>query len=119
MKTLPNHTALKEWQSVIAALGRGDQIILIRKGGIADAGFAVEANRFYLFPTKFHESGGQAPSPVQVVPSPLMGEGDRGGAAVAHKTGRPVGAICPDCGQASVAYGEGCMTCQECGWSQC
>ena len=30
-----------------------------------------------------------------------------------------LGAICPDCGQASVYMAEGCMTCQECGWSQC
>ena len=52
---LPNHTALKEWSNVIAALGRGDQIILIRKGGIADADFGVEAERFYLYPTYFHQ----------------------------------------------------------------
>ena len=37
MNKLPNHTALKEWASVIAALGRGEQIILIRKGGIESA----------------------------------------------------------------------------------
>ena len=30
-----------------------------------------------------------------------------------------IGAICPDCGQATVYMAEGCMTCQECGWSQC
>jgi hypothetical protein len=66
MNILPNHTALKEWQSVIAALGRGEQVILIRKGGIADAAFGLEANRFYLFPTNFHEGGGQVPSPVLI-----------------------------------------------------
>jgi hypothetical protein len=51
---LPNHTSLKEWASVIDALGRGEQILLIRKGGIADPKFGVEAERFYLFPTYFH-----------------------------------------------------------------
>ncbi len=51
---LPNHTSLKEWSSVIEALGRGEQILLIRKGGIADPTFGVEAERFYLFPTYFH-----------------------------------------------------------------
>jgi len=66
MKTLPNHTALKEWQSVVDALGRGEQVILIRKGGIADAAFGLEADRFYLFPTNFHESGAQTPSPVPI-----------------------------------------------------
>jgi len=66
MNKLPNHTALKEWASVIAALGRGEQIILIRKGGIADPKFGLESSRFYLFPTNFHESGGQPPSAVQI-----------------------------------------------------
>ncbi len=53
---LPNHTALKEWANAIEALGRGEQVILIRKGGIADPTFGVEAERFYLFPTYFHQS---------------------------------------------------------------
>ena len=52
---LPNHTALKEWSSVVEALGRGDQVILIRKGGIADPAFGIEADRFYLYPTYFHQ----------------------------------------------------------------
>lgn len=55
MNRLPNHTALKEWSTVIEALGRGDQVILIRKGGIADPKFGVEAERFYLYPTFFHQ----------------------------------------------------------------
>lgn len=52
---IPNHTALKEWSSVIDALGSGEQVILIRKGGIADPKFGVEADRFYLYPTYFHQ----------------------------------------------------------------
>lgn len=55
MSALPNHTALKEWSTVIDALGRGDQVVLLRKGGIADASFGVEAARFYLYPTYFHQ----------------------------------------------------------------
>lgn len=66
MNKLPHHTALKEWASVIAALGRGEQIILIRKGGIADPKFGLEANRFYLFPTNFHEGGAPPPSDVPI-----------------------------------------------------
>ncbi len=65
MNKLPNHTALKEWASVIAALGRGEQVILIRKGGIADPKFGLEADRFYLFPTNFHE--GVAPPPSAAI----------------------------------------------------
>jgi hypothetical protein len=59
MNKLPNHTALKEWSTVIDALGRGDQVILIRKGGIADPKFGVEAERFYLYPTFFHQQQGE------------------------------------------------------------
>src|SRR5687767_6919398 len=55
MNKLPNHTALKEWSNVIEALGHGEQIILIRKGGIADPHFGIEADRFYLYPTYFHQ----------------------------------------------------------------
>jgi hypothetical protein len=66
MNKLPNHTALKEWASAIAAMGRGEQVILIRKGGIADPKFGLEAQRFYLFPTNFHESGAPALSAATV-----------------------------------------------------
>ena len=52
MNKLPNHTALKEWASVIAALDRGEQVVLIRKGGLADPHFGLEADRFYLFPNE-------------------------------------------------------------------
>lgn len=55
MNKLPNHTALKEWANVIEALGRGEQVVLIRKGGIADPHFGIEADRFYLYPTYFHQ----------------------------------------------------------------
>lgn len=66
MNKLPNHTALKEWASVIEALGRGEQVILIRKGGIADAAFGVEAERFYLFPTNYHDAGSGEPTAVAI-----------------------------------------------------
>lgn len=66
MNKLPNHTALKEWASAIDALGRGEQVILIRKGGLADPAFGVEAERFYLFPTNFHDGGGEPPRAVPV-----------------------------------------------------
>lgn len=66
MNKLPNHTALKEWASVIAALGRGEQVVLIRKGGIADPTFGVEAERFYLFPTNYHDAGTGEPREVTI-----------------------------------------------------
>jgi hypothetical protein len=66
MNKIPNHTALKEWASVIDALARGAQIVLIRKGGLADPAFGVEAQRFYLFPTNYHDAGGAEPSHVRI-----------------------------------------------------
>jgi hypothetical protein len=66
MNKLPNHTSLKEWSNVVEALGRGEQIILIRKGGIADSGFGVEAGRFYLYPTYFHQGENEARSAVTI-----------------------------------------------------
>jgi len=62
---LANHTSLKEWATVIDALGRGEQVILIRKGGIADPKFGVEAERFYLYPTFFHQQQSE-PSVVTI-----------------------------------------------------
>jgi hypothetical protein len=49
--------AFKEWAVVIDALLRGEQIIILRKGGIHEGrgGFQVEHERFWLFPTLFHQ----------------------------------------------------------------
>jgi hypothetical protein len=66
MNKLPNHTALKEWSSVVTALGRGEQILLVRKGGIADPSFGVEAERFYLYPTYFHQGESDARPSVTI-----------------------------------------------------
>jgi len=47
----------KEWALVCEALGSGKQIILLRKGGIAEGrdGFGFRHRQFFLFPTFFHE----------------------------------------------------------------
>ena len=52
-----NATALKEWASVVEALKSGRQVILIRKGGLADKGkvFAVEDTEFFFYPTFLHQ----------------------------------------------------------------
>ena len=49
--------AFKEWAVVVDALGRGEQIIILRKGGISEGrgGFKMEHERFWLFPTLFHQ----------------------------------------------------------------
>ena len=50
--------ALKEWESVVNAIGSGLQICLLRKGGIIEAdrgGFQLREREFLLFPTYEHE----------------------------------------------------------------
>ncbi len=50
-------TAFKEWTLICDALGRGNQSLILRKGGIAEgrAGFRFQHEEFVLFPTLFHE----------------------------------------------------------------
>jgi hypothetical protein len=49
--------AFKEWAVVVDALGRGDQIIILRKGGLREGrgGFQIEQPAFLLFPTAHHQ----------------------------------------------------------------
>jgi hypothetical protein len=49
--------AFKEWSAVCAALASGRQTLLLRKGGIHEEGghFKPEYDRFWLWPTHFHE----------------------------------------------------------------
>ena len=55
----PSHcqAALKEWAVVVRALGQGDQILLLRKGGISEVGkhFKVAYPEFLLYPTLEHQ----------------------------------------------------------------
>ena len=55
-------TALKEWAVMVDALGRGDIIAIVRKGGIRDqhgGGFSLRHSRFVFYPTRFHQSTDQ------------------------------------------------------------
>lgn len=49
--------AFKEWAVICQALAEGRQVILLRKGGIAELGgaFRVEHDRFWLLPTYLHQ----------------------------------------------------------------
>src|SRR5947207_15492075 len=49
--------AFKEWAIVVDALGRGKQILILRKGGISEGreGFKPEHSEFLFFPTAFHQ----------------------------------------------------------------
>jgi hypothetical protein len=49
--------AFKEWAVIVDALGRGRQIVILRKGGLREGrdGFQVDEPEFLLFPTQFHQ----------------------------------------------------------------
>jgi hypothetical protein len=53
--------AYKEWQLIAEALGRGEQSLLLRKGGISEGkvGFQWLHREFFLFPSLFHEQAEQ------------------------------------------------------------
>jgi len=67
------NVAFKEWAPIVQALGTGRQILLLRKGGIAEGpgGFRPEHPRFWLFPTAFHTDPAKLKSSVSIAhPSP-------------------------------------------------
>ncbi len=49
--------AFKEWSAICRALAEGRQALILRKGGIAEAGgqFTPEHPRFWLYPTYVHQ----------------------------------------------------------------
>jgi len=71
--------AFKEWQLVAEALVRGEQSVLLRKGGISEgkAGFQWLHDRFFLFPSLFHEQAEQvkprADGSPRTLPEPAGG----------------------------------------------
>lgn len=50
-------TAFKEWAVVCRALAQGDQVLILRKGGIVEEGgvFRPDHPEFFLFPTYSHQ----------------------------------------------------------------
>jgi hypothetical protein len=50
--------AFKEWAVVVEALGAGEQILILRKGGIREkrGEFHVDHPAFWMFPTQYHEA---------------------------------------------------------------
>jgi len=53
-----NRYAFKEWAVACEALAAGQQVVLLRKGGIheREGRFEVEHKEFWLFPTRFHQN---------------------------------------------------------------
>ena len=73
--------ALKEWMIAVQALGAGDLILLVRKGGIHESrrSFNVPCDRALLFPTYEHQQASALRSPFQsaVAPQAVPALGDR------------------------------------------
>lgn len=73
--------AFKEWDLVSDALARGEQSLILRKGGISEgkAGFQWLHEQFFLFPSLFHEQAGQvipdADGNTRAIPEPIAPEG--------------------------------------------
>jgi hypothetical protein len=67
---------LKEWALVCEAINRGEQCVVVRKGGIAEGreGFGFRYSEFFLFPTFFHEQIDQVRGNARKVPSARAGE---------------------------------------------
>jgi hypothetical protein len=51
-------TALKEWATVLEAMSRGEQLVMIRKGGLIEPGqgFELVAETFVFYPTFEHQA---------------------------------------------------------------
>ena len=60
--------AFKEWAVIVDALGRGEQILILRKGGISEGrgGFKIEHPEFLFFPTLFHQQRESVLSSAQI-----------------------------------------------------
>jgi len=52
-----NCFALKEWAIILKALSEGQQVLLLRKGGLIEknARFKVEHTEFFIYPTYLHQ----------------------------------------------------------------
>jgi CDP-diacylglycerol--glycerol-3-phosphate 3-phosphatidyltransferase len=70
--------AFKEWESIVEALGQGAQIVILRKGGIAEgrAGFDTKHPKFWLFPTRFHQQWEKTKPELRALVSPSVPEKD-------------------------------------------
>lgn len=51
-----SNIAFKEWAVVVDTLGRGEQVLILRKGGIREqrGEFHADHHEFWLFPTQYH-----------------------------------------------------------------
>ncbi|MFI5047402.1 MAG: DUF1802 family protein [Acidimicrobiia bacterium] len=72
--------AYKEWATIVHALLMGEQVLDVRKGGLREDGrhFAVQATRFWLYPTAEHQRAELLKAPyrhwIDLAPAAPVGE---------------------------------------------
>jgi len=78
--------AFKEWAVICKALAEGKQALILRKGGIAepDDTFALQASRFWLYPTYVHQQ--RAGVKPEALPLLEAAEAEKPPAGVIHLT---------------------------------
>jgi hypothetical protein len=78
--------ALKEWDVVCEALGSGRQVVVIRKGGIAEGkdGLRFEHGEFVLLPTFFHQQSERVVPEADFAARQGGHEGERESVEVRH-----------------------------------
>lgn len=78
--------ALKEWDVVCEALGAGRQVIVVRKGGIAEGkdGLRFEHEEFVLLPTFFHQQSERVVPEADFAARQAGTEGERENIEIRH-----------------------------------
>jgi len=78
--------ALKEWDVVCEALGSGRQVIVLRKGGIAEGtgGLRFEHTEFALLPTFFHQQAERVVPDADFSARQAGAEGERDAVEIRH-----------------------------------
>lgn len=78
--------ALKEWDVVCEALGSGRQVIVVRKGGIAEGkdGLRFEHEEFVLLPTFFHQQAERVVPEADFAARQAGTEGERENIEIRH-----------------------------------
>ena len=78
--------ALKEWDVVCEALGSGRQVVVIRKGGIAEGreGLRFAHEEFVLLPTFFHQQAERVVPEADFAARQAGSEGERESVEIRH-----------------------------------
>jgi CDP-diacylglycerol--glycerol-3-phosphate 3-phosphatidyltransferase len=82
----PVTPAFKEWEAIVEALGHGAQIVILRKGGIAEGrtGFEAKHPKFWLFPTGYHQQWEKTKPELRRYLTPVTASTEKGREIALH-----------------------------------